>query len=145
MAADRLLLDTSLLVAATVPAHPGHAASRAYLQRARRRGASFCLSPQICREFLVVVTRQPVNGLVYTLDEAIRALTEWRARCELLSEGADTVARWVELALHHRVLGKQLHDCNVAAVMLTHAVPRLATRNPADFKRYGIRVDAIKP
>jgi predicted nucleic acid-binding protein len=130
MAADRLFLDTSLLVAASVPAHPGHAAARAYLQRARRRGASFYISPQICREFLVVITRQPVEGLVYTLEEAVRALTEWRAQCTLLPEGPDTVARWVELARRHKVLGKQLHDCNVAAVMLTHAVPGSSPATP---------------
>jgi predicted nucleic acid-binding protein len=145
MAAERLFLDTSLLVAASVPAHPGHLAARAYIRRARRRGDSFCISPQVCREFLVVITRQPVEGVTYTLDEANNALTEWRARCEMLTEGPDTVSRWVELALRHRVQGKSLHDGNIAAVMLTHAVRRLATRNAPDFKRYGLRVDAIKP
>ncbi len=145
MAAERLFLDTSLLVAASVPAHPGHAAARAYVQRARRRGDAFCMSPQICREILVVITRQPVDGLVYTLEEASRVLAEWRGRCEMLSEGPDTVTRWLELARRHRVMGKQLHDCNIVAVMLAHGVSRLATRNPADFKRYGIRVDAVEP
>jgi predicted nucleic acid-binding protein len=145
MAAERLFLDTCLLVAATVPAHPGHAAARVYLRRARKRGSAFCISPQICREFLVVVTRQPVEGLVYTLEEADRALMEWRAQCAVLSEGADTVERWIRLARQHKVQGKTLHDCNIVAVMLSHGVLRLATRNPADFKRYPIHVDAVKP
>lgn len=143
MAAERLFLDTSLLVAASVPAHPGHAGARAYLRRSRR--ASWCISPQICREFLVVITRQPVEGLVYTLSEATAALMEWRATCTTLSEGADTIQKWLELAGEHKVLGKSLHDCNIVAVMLTHNVNRIATRNPADFKRYRIRVDAVKP
>ena len=91
MAVERLFLDTSLLVAATVAAHPGRAAARAYLRRVRRGRVSFCISPQICREFLVVITRQPVEGLVYRLEVAIDALTEWRSQCELLSEGPDTV------------------------------------------------------
>lgn len=145
MAAERLFLDTSLLVAASVPAHPGHAASRAYLRRARRRGAAFCVCPQVCRELLVVISRQPVEGVAYTLEEAHHVLREWRAQCEILSEGPDTVERWSLLARQHNVKGKTLHDCNIAAVMLTHDVLRLATRNPTDFKRYGIHVDAIKP
>jgi predicted nucleic acid-binding protein len=145
MAAERLFLDTSLLVAATVAAHEGHVAARAYVRRARRRGSSFCISPQICRESLVVITRQPVEGLVYTLEAADHALTEWRGQCDVLSEGPDTVKQWIDLALRHKVQGKALHDCNIAAVMLTHGVERLATRNPADFKRYPIRVDAVKP
>ncbi|HSN96665.1 MAG TPA: PIN domain-containing protein [Candidatus Nanopelagicales bacterium] len=143
MAADRLFLDTSLLVAASIPAHPGHAGARAYLRRTRR--ASWCISPQICREFLVVVTRQPVEDLVYTLGEATAALMEWRATCDVLSEGTDTIQMWLDLAREHKVVGKSLHDCNIVAVMLTHNVNRIGTRNPADFKRYGIRVDAVKP
>lgn len=143
MAAERLFLDTSLLVAASIPAHPGHAGARAYLRRTRQ--ASWCISPQICREFLVVITRQPVEGLVYTLKEATAALMEWRSTCAMLPEGADTVQRWLDLARDHKVVGKSLHDCNIVAVMLTHDVKRLGTRNPADFKRYGIRVDAVKP
>ena len=145
MAAERLFLDTSLLVAASVPAHPAHASARTYVHRARKRGSSFCIGPQICREFLVVVTRQPVEGLVYTVEEADQALMEWRAQCDVLSEGPDTVKRWLELARQHRVQGKTLHDCNIVAVMLTHGVLRLATRNPADFKRYAIHVDAVRP
>jgi predicted nucleic acid-binding protein len=145
MAAERLFLDTCLLTAASVPAHPAHAAARAYFQRARRRGSSFCISPQVFREFLVVITRQPVEGIVYTLEEADKALMEWRAQCDVLSEGADTVKQWIQLARRHQVQGKSLHDSNIAAVMLTHGVERLATRNPADFKRYPIHVDAVKP
>jgi len=145
MAAERLFLDTSLLVAVSVSLHPGHAAARAYVQRARRRGDAFCISPQICREILVSITRQPVAGVAYTIEDASRLLAEWRGRCEVLTEGPETVTRWLELARRHRVMGKQLHDCNIAAVMLAHGVSRLATRNPADFKRYGIRVDAVEP
>jgi predicted nucleic acid-binding protein len=145
MAVERIFLDTSLLVAASVPAHAGHAAARAYLRRVRRKRITFCISPQICREFLAIITRQPVAGLVYTVEEADGALMEWRAQCELLPEGPDTVNQLIALVRQHKVMGKSVHDCNIAAVMLAHAVTRLATRNAPDFKRYGIRVDAVQP
>jgi predicted nucleic acid-binding protein len=145
MAAERLFLDTCLLTAASVPAHPAHVAARAYFQRARRRGSSFCISPQVCREFLVVITRQPVEGIVYTLEDADRALMSGARSATSCRRGSDTVKQWIQLARRHGVQGKSLHDCNIAAVMLTHGVERLATRNPADFKRYPIHVDAVKP
>jgi hypothetical protein len=56
------------------------------------------------------------------------------------------VQRCVDLVQQHDVRGKQVHDCNVVAVMLTYGVRRLATRNAPDFKRHvGIDVDAVTP
>jgi predicted nucleic acid-binding protein len=45
----------------------------------------------------------------------------------------DTLETLIE---RHAVRGKQVHDCNLIAVMLVHKVDRLLTRNPTDFKRF---------
>jgi predicted nucleic acid-binding protein len=71
---EALFLDTSLLVAATVEVHPSHGAATVYIDAADAHGSPMCISPQICREFLVVLTRQPVSGRTFTLDEALTAL-----------------------------------------------------------------------
>jgi predicted nucleic acid-binding protein len=146
MAAEDLFLDTSLVVAATVAAHPAHVTARQYLAEQQAKGAAFCISSQICREFLVVLTRQPVSGRSFTVDEAIDALDQWRKACTVLGENDLTLQRCVDLVSQHDVHGKQVHDCNIVAVMLTHGVPRLATRSAPDFKRYAeISVDAVTP
>jgi predicted nucleic acid-binding protein len=147
MAADPIFLDTSLLVAASVGQHPGHLAAKSYLGMLARSQSPTCISPQVCREFMVVLTRQPVSGRTFTLTEAIAALDAWRSLCTLLQEDEHVVREWRRLVEHFQVRGKQLHDCNLVAVMRTHGVQRLATRNAADFQRYAslITVESITP
>lgn len=61
-----LFLDTSLIIAATVEAHPSHVAAAEFVDEAIARATALYVSPQICREFLVVLTRQPVSGRTFT-------------------------------------------------------------------------------
>jgi predicted nucleic acid-binding protein len=64
---EPLFLDTSLIIAATVAAHPGHAPSAAFVDAQVAEGRPLCISSQVCREFLVVLTRQPVSGRIFAL------------------------------------------------------------------------------
>lgn len=150
MAADYTLdrdtavfLDTSLIVAATVEAHPGHRAAVHVIDELVSQATQLCISPQICREFLVVLTRQPVSERIFTIEEAVAALEVWTTGCIVLDETDAVMLECLRLVQHHRVLGKQIHDCNVVATMLVHGVPRLATRNAADFKRFHAQVTVL--
>jgi len=42
------------------------------------------------------------------------------------------------------VKGKQIHDTNIAATMLTNGIVRLLTFNPDDFKRF-VEIELIIP
>ena len=45
--------------------------------------------------------------------------------------------RWLSrLQDTHQIRGKQIHDANIVAVMLTHGIYRLVTYNQADFGRF---------
>ncbi len=147
MAADPVFLDTSLLVAASVVQHPGSLAARGYLATLAASQTPTCLSPQVCREFMVVLTRQPVSGRTFSLAEALAALDAWRQACTLLEEDERVVREWLQLVERFQVRGKQVHDCNLVAVMQVHGIRRLATRNAADFQRYAgpIDVESVTP
>jgi predicted nucleic acid-binding protein len=134
---EPLFLDTSLIIAATVEAHPGHRASAAFVDARVAEGRSMCTSLQVCREFLVVLTRQPVSGRVFALQESLAALQVWLTGCKVLEEDMSVLQECLRLVQQFSVLGKQVHDCNIVATMIAHGVRHLATRNPADFKRYG--------
>lgn len=140
-----VFLDTSLLVAATVDLHPAHAAAAKWIEDALSSDLELCISAQVCREFLVVLTRQPVSERVFELREALDALNAWKAGCRILEEGAAALEQLLLLIEKHQVRGKQVHDCNIVATMLVNGVHRLATRNAADFKRYEglIQVDEV--
>jgi len=77
--AEPVFLDTSLLVAASVRLHPGNQAARTYLAKLAERETPTCISPQVCREFLVVLTRQPVEGRRFTVEEGLAALESGRS------------------------------------------------------------------
>lgn len=138
-----VFLDTSLVVAATVEAHPGHRAAVHVIDELVSRAAQLCISPQICREFLVVLTRQPVSERVFTIEEAVAALEVWTTGCIVLDETDAVMLECLRLVQRHQVLGKQIHDCNVVATMAVHGVRRLATRNAADFKRFHTEIAVL--
>lgn len=136
-AADPVFLDTGVLLAATVDAHPANAVASGYIAKLVATETPLCVSPQILRELYVVLTRQPVEGRAFSTAEATASLTRWREACVLLSEDDDVVGHWRRLIERFGVRGKQAHDCNVVAVTKANGVSRLATRNPKDFERYG--------
>jgi predicted nucleic acid-binding protein len=43
------------------------------------------------------------------------------------------------------VSGKQIHDANIVAAMLTNGIDTLLTLNTADFKRYEDRITLLTP
>jgi predicted nucleic acid-binding protein len=133
---DPLFLDTSLIVAATVEAHPAHKAASSFVDARVADARPMLVSLQVCREFLVVLTRQPVSGRVFTLTESLAALEVWLTGCQVLEENVDVLRECLRLVQQFDVHGKQVHDCNIVATMLAHGVRHLATRNVADFKRY---------
>jgi len=136
MAADPVFLDTNVLVAASVAEHPSHAAVTALLAKLTAERTPFCISHQVCREFLVVLTRKPVSGREFAVDEALQALDAWRSACVVLDESTATIVELLALVRDHQVKGKQVHDANIVATMRTKNVGRLATLNTGDFERY---------
>jgi predicted nucleic acid-binding protein len=145
MAADPVFIDTSVLIAASVRPHPSHGVASAYLGRLAADGAPACISGQVCREFLVVLTRQPVEGRAFTVDEALAVLDTWRAACVVLEEDEAVLAELLALVRRHDVKGKQVHDANIVATMRANALSRLATFNAGDFARFEdeIAVEAL--
>jgi len=93
-------------------------------------------SPQICREFLAVLTRGPVEGRIFTVDEALSVLDNARAFCAMLHESENVLVELLGLVRRHKVKGKQVHDANVVATMLATGISRLATLNASDFQRF---------
>lgn len=144
MAAESVFIDTNVLVAATVESHPSHATAVALLARLVADKVPLSISTQICREFLVVLTRQPVEGRTFSVDEAQVALGRWRSSCTVLGDDEAVLAEVLDLVRRHGVKGKQVHDANVVATMLANGISRLATFNVGDFRRYEdeVRVEA---
>lgn len=74
---------------------------------------------------------------LFSLGESLAALQVWLTGCQVLEENVSVLQECLRLVQQFGVLGKQVHDCNIVATMLVHGVRHLATRNVADFRRYG--------
>jgi predicted nucleic acid-binding protein len=84
-----------------------------------------CISAQVCREFLVVLTRQPVSERVFRLDEALGALQLWTIACRVVDETELVLRELLSLVRQFDVRGKQIHDCNIVATMRANGIGRL--------------------
>jgi len=135
MDAETIFIDTNILVYATDDESPFQAKSLGMLKQLMADGIDFAISPQIVREYLVVLTR----GLSPDDPARSAALHNVRKFLEvftLLDENSESVARLQTIMEESAVGGKRIHDANIVAVMQAHGVKRLLTHNLDDFKKY---------
>jgi predicted nucleic acid-binding protein len=135
MAAERIFIDTNVLLAATDRTRTTHGASTAFLQQSIREGVRLFVSGQILREYLVVATR-PVdrNGLGLPPSKACVNVDLFRECSDFLGENDTTARLLMTLVKDHDLKGKRIHDAGVAATMRAHGLSHLKTWNHDDFK-----------
>lgn len=142
--ADRAILDTNVLLAATDEAREDHEDAIAAINLWPASGVVLYTSGQILREYLAVATR-PVdrNGLGMGQPDAVANVRALRTRLNLLAEDVKVSERLLELLETIECAGKQVHDANVVATMLVHGIDTVVTRNVDDFARFGHRVHVV--
>lgn len=142
--ADRAILDTNVLLAATDEAREDHEDAIAAINLWPASGVVLYTSGQILREYLAVATR-PVdrNGLGMGQPDAVANVRALRTRLNLLAEDVKVSERLLELLETIECAGKQVHDANVVATMLVHGIDTVVTRNVDDFVRFGHQVHVV--
>jgi predicted nucleic acid-binding protein len=139
-----VLLDTNVLLSATVPSRPLHQAALVVLNDWPNQATPLAASAQVFREYLVVATRPvEVNGLGLGLDEALSNIAVFRGRMRLLPEDEQTWDRLRALITSHGCLGKQIHDANLVATALASGIRKLVTANVDDLKRFSPEIEII--
>ena len=142
--ADRVVLDTNVLLAATDEARADHRDAVATLNVWPASGVALYTSGQILREYLAVATR-PVdrNGLGLTRSAAVANVRALRPRLRLLAEDGKVADRLLTVLDTIVCTGKQVHDANVVATMLVHGIDTVVTSNVDDFARFGDQVRVV--
>ncbi len=143
--ADRVMLDTNVLLSATDETRADHTDAVTALNRWPASGMALYTSGQILREYAAVATRPTgLNGLGMALPAALANVRTLRHRLRLLPEDAKVANRLLDLLDAVDCTGKQVHDANVVATMLVHGIDALVTSNIEDFARFRDRVRVIK-
>lgn len=135
--AERVFVDTNVLLAATDRSRARHADSLAFLEDAAGGRTRLFASGQVVREYLVVATR-PVarNGLGMVPSVACTNVAVFRRVVRILDEVESVAARLVMLVEAHQLQGTRIHDASLVATMDAHGLTHLKTWNPRDFRAF---------
>ncbi|QYN34934.1 PIN domain-containing protein [Pseudonocardia sp. DSM 110487] len=135
--ADRVVLDTNVLLTATDAGRAEYAKAREALDEWPARGTTLYTSGQILREYLSVATRpEERNGLGLSQQDSVANARALCGRLRLLDENEKVNARLLALLDDIGCGGKQVHDANIVATMLVHGVDTLVTGSVEDFTRF---------
>ena len=136
-----MFVDTNILVNARIREAPHHDSARDSLERALRGPEPLCISRQVMREYLAVVTRPQAWPVPITRGEALDDIGRLSRAFEVLEDGPRVTDMLVALCREVDMGGRQVHDANIVATMLAHGERRLLTLNDGDFRRYGDRIE----
>ena len=131
---SRILLDTSVLVAAMIGPHPEHERCRPWLSDEAGVGQRIVAAHSVA-ELHAVLTRLPVKPRLSPADVGHLLERNLRRRVRLValtaSEQFDTVQRLADWG----VAGGAVYDALIARCAQKAEVDRLLTLNPSDFRR----------
>jgi predicted nucleic acid-binding protein len=133
---ERCVVDTNVLVYATVDAAPLCDEARTWMANLQRQNVTLCVTPQICREYLVVLTGDPVFNRDFTPAEALDVLAQLRQSLRTLFPSEEAFDELLRLVRQYEVAGKRIHDANIVAAMGTKEIAHLATYNRQDFAQF---------
>jgi len=134
---SHLFVDTNILVFASDAGSPFQSAAENELEQWRKQGTDLYISVQVLREYLAVTTRSaPTQTALPDYAAILGNISSFRATFHVL-EGTRLVSEKLgELVQRFSVKGRQVHDANIAATMLTHGLQHLLTHNVGDFARF---------
>lgn len=132
-----ILLDTNILVRLVEPSEPDHPLCLQAVRQLESAGETLHCCAQTAIEFWAVATRpKNVRGLGFTPARTETALLRAERSWLWLPEPPDIAVRWRRIVNRYAVLGKQVHDARLVALMEAHGLTHLLTLNTADFARY---------
>ena len=133
-----MLADTGILLRLVARSDPQCALVRGAVRLLRQRGERLVTSPQNVAEFWNVCTRPAGarGGFGLSVADAARRLRIVERLFPILPDSPAAYALWKRLVEDHGVMGVQVHDARLVALMMAHSLTEILTLNAADFARY---------
>jgi predicted nucleic acid-binding protein len=142
-AGNAVFVDTNILVYATFPGAPFHAAARARLNELDANGAVLWTSRQVLREFLSVTTRPGIVVPPPTSAALSQSVRQFEGTFQIADEDAGVTTLLLDLFRSRTIQGKQVHDANIVATMRRYGIQWLLTHNTSDFTRYAPDISVL--
>jgi predicted nucleic acid-binding protein len=131
------LLDTNILLRSCDPASPSYKLTLQAVSNLLASGEDLSITAQNLIEFWAVVTRPiNVNGFGWGVPTAASQVQQLLNQFPLLEDTSAVFTHWLHLVTSQNIIGKQVHDTRLVAVMKAHSITHLLTFNNDDFKNY---------
>jgi predicted nucleic acid-binding protein len=132
----KAFVDTNIVLRAFNKPLPFHEEANQLLDAQTIAGVELWISRQILREYLIQVTHPRNFPTPIALEIGSEQLTNIMNSFQIADETAAVTAQLIALLRAYPTGGKQIHDANIVATMLTNGVDTLLTMNVADFRRF---------
>ena len=133
---NAIFLDTNVLIYANVASAPWHQIAIATLQELSDNGTLLWISRQVLREFIATLTRPQTFNMPQPIEVVIKRTRFLQETFLIADDDALVTAKLLELLEQIPIGGRQIHDANIVATMLTTGIPNLLTHNVKDFTRF---------
>jgi predicted nucleic acid-binding protein len=140
-----MFVDTNVMVHATQVTSPHRDVARQALERHSEGPERLCISRQILREYLAVVTRPQLFASPVPMAAALADVARFADAFDVLEDGFEVGVQLVDLCCSIALAGRQVHDANIVATMLADGERRLLTANRSDFQRFEPRIEIVDP
>ncbi len=140
---DAVFIDTNILVYANLSKSPWHTLAKDRLQLLDERGVELWIGRQTLREYLSAMTRPNTLTEPIPIASLVNDVRYFADRFGVAEDGAPVTQKLLELLERIAVGGRQVHDANIVATMLTCGIPRLLTHNVDDFKRFAHLIEVL--
>jgi predicted nucleic acid-binding protein len=140
------LIDTNIILIIAQSNHPMCAESLNALATLRIKKETCYLTHQNLIEFWRSATR-PLerNGLGMSLIEAESEIQRLENLFPILPDIPEIYPEWKRIVIEYGVMGVNVHDARLVAVMLANGITHILTFNISDFKRYGNKITPVHP
>lgn len=131
----KILLDSSVLVAAMVEAHPDHARCLPWLQKATVRSVALAVAAHSLAETFAVLTRLPLRPRVAPATAEALLRENVLARTQVVALSAADYRSVITAQAMRGLPGGSIYDALIARAAMKARVDRLVTLNQRDFLR----------
>lgn len=139
------LADTNVASRRVLPADPQYAAIVTAMNHLHSHGEIIHITAQVLIEFHALATRPAVaNGLGFSAAKAGAEARKLAAIFPLLPDTADIYPIWRRLVERYGIVGRQVYDARLVAVMLAHGTTHILTTNANHFRRFA-EVTVVAP
>ena len=131
----RILLDTSILVAAMVEAHPRHTSALPWLQRAKNQADTGLVAAHSLAELYAVLTTLPVQPRITPAVAQQLIQHDVFDILEVVPLSAGDYARVIKQLAEHGIVGGATYDALIVQAAVKAGADQILTLNERDFRR----------